>query len=240
MSASLDRVVASRLVNQWQRGTKPYPYPTRWPRVHHACSVAVGAAYGFGMALVTQHLAHAPVVVDPHGWLSQSTQPFIGVGWHRWAALMIELWWREQHGRPVYWLNLMAPNMGPTHELCARWAGIEMVLTGGAYNGRASADLIADMLRARTCHSTAIMPDGPRGQHKFAKGALFMALRSGCPLVPLHFTTSGTFKLGTWDRKEIRVPGSRARVVLGDAVWVHDERDFDAAQRRLVEQMDEI
>lgn len=231
--------MASRLVAQWQRGNGAYPYRTRWPLAHHAWSRAVGAAYGAGMALVTRRLARPLDIMDPHGWLRHDAQPFIGVGWHRWAAMMIELWWREQSGLPVFWLNLMEPRMGPTHELCARWAGVEMVLTDGGFDSRASADLIADMLRARECHSTAVMPDGPSGPPRtFRKGALYMALRSGCPLVPLHFSSSGTLKMGTWDRKEIRVPGSRVRVALGDAVWVRSEHDFGAAQQRLVEQMD--
>ncbi len=171
---------------------------------------------------------------DPAQWLT-TDKPWIGVLWHTWASLAIELAWRTNGGRRAVWLNLLDVKMGPTHELCECFAKVEMALTASP---RDSIAVVADMLKTGECLRTIVMPDGPSGPlHSFRKGCLHMALQSGAPLVPIRVQSEGMLAMSTWDRKRIPTPLGRARFELGPAVSVSSKGDFEAAQAHLVKYM---
>ncbi len=65
----------------------------------------------------------------------------------------------------------------------------------------------------------AITPDGPRGPaRKAQKGAIFIALKTGFPIVPVGVAIDKPWVLNTWDGFQIPKPFSRCAVVAGDEI----------------------
>jgi len=59
--------------------------------------------------------------------------------------------------------------------------------------------------------------DGPRGpRHKVKEGAIYLAAKSGAPLVPIRVFMSRTYVFRkAWDQFQLPLPGAHCRVVYG-------------------------
>lgn len=74
-------------------------------------------------------------------------------------------------------------------------------------------------------------PDGPRGPaHKVHPGAIFLAQKSGCPILPAGISAYGRWSLNTWDHYQIPYPFARAAMIFGEPIHVppritEEERD---------------
>jgi lysophospholipid acyltransferase (LPLAT)-like uncharacterized protein len=74
----------------------------------------------------------------------------------------------------------------------------------------------------------AITPDGPRGPALRVKpGLVWLASRSGLPVVPVATAASRAWRMGSWDG--FRVPRPFARVVVGYGEPIAIPRDLDDA-----------
>jgi lysophospholipid acyltransferase (LPLAT)-like uncharacterized protein len=90
----------------------------------------------------------------------------------------------------------------------------------------------------RAGHPTAFTVDGPRGPGGVAKaGAVWLAMASGCPLVPFHVEAERCWTLRSWDRAQIPKPFSRVAFVVGEPIDVPGDLDDDGIERhrRLLE-----
>jgi hypothetical protein len=68
----------------------------------------------------------------------------------------------------------------------------------------------------------AVTPDGPRGpRHVAAPGAVYVAKRTGCELLPVGIAAQGT-RLKTWDSMLLPRPFGRAIIVIGEPLLVQD------------------
>lgn len=80
-------------------------------------------------------------------------------------------------------------------------------------------------------------PDGPRGPvYEVSPGVIFVAQKSGAPIVPLHVEYSSCWRLKSWDRFCVPRPFSKLRFIVGPAVQVEPTRDaegFEAERLRL-------
>jgi lysophospholipid acyltransferase (LPLAT)-like uncharacterized protein len=66
-------------------------------------------------------------------------------------------------------------------------------------------------------HSLVVTPDGPRGpRYRAHGGAVFLASRSGLPLVPVGLAFSRCWRLRSWDGFRIAKPFSRAEMLFGE------------------------
>ncbi|WP_028571069.1 lysophospholipid acyltransferase family protein [Desulfonatronum lacustre] len=80
------------------------------------------------------------------------------------------------------------------------------------------AALIAARKEMRSRNADVVVTvDGPRGpRHKVKEGAVYLAAKTGAPLVPLRVFMSRSFVFQkAWDKFQLPWPGARCRVVYG-------------------------
>lgn len=115
-------------------------------------------------------------------------------------------------------------------ELAARFVeqfGLHAVRGSSSRGGR---EALSDMIRAaRLTPAVGFTLDGPRGPRRRAKpGIALLAIRSGCPVIPLAVAVTRAWRLNSWDRLQIPKPGARV-------VWrygpVTDPELFTGAHR---------
>lgn len=85
--------------------------------------------------------------------------------------------------------------------------------------------------------------DGPRGpRYEIQPGILFLARKSGVPIVPACLNAPRRWQLRSWDMTQIPRPFSRVELRLGQPLFFPDdgERDPAADARRLRRAMLEI
>lgn len=118
----------------------------------------------------------------------------------------------------------------------ARYMGFQTV-RGSTNRGGVAA--IRKLIEQSRLMNLAITPDGPRGpRRQLAPGAIFLASRLAIPLVPLGFGYERPWRVRrAWDQFAIPRPYSRARAIIGPAIWVPPgiERDGLEQQRVQVE-----
>jgi lysophospholipid acyltransferase (LPLAT)-like uncharacterized protein len=86
-----------------------------------------------------------------------------------------------------------------------------------------------------------ITPDGPRGPaYELGPGIIFLAQKSGAPVVPVNMEYSNCWRLKSWDRFILPRPFSKVRVIIGQS---HDVRststpdEFEIERLRLQDAM---
>jgi lysophospholipid acyltransferase (LPLAT)-like uncharacterized protein len=85
-------------------------------------------------------------------------------------------------------------------------------------------------------------PDGPRGPlRQVQPGVLFLAKKTGCPIVPLAFGAkrSWVFK-GSWDEFVVPKPFNRIAVVHGEPLTVAPDDDLDKKAIELKAALDRV
>ena len=79
----------------------------------------------------------------------------------------------------------------------------------------------------------AITPDGPRGPaYRFQIGAVSLAQRTGCPIVPIACSARSKKVLRSWDGFLIPFPFTTLTVVHGDPIWVERGCDETALEAK--------
>lgn len=98
--------------------------------------------------------------------------------------------------------------------------------------------------RVREGGHLALTPDGPRGpSHVFGEGSLFIAQRSGRPIIPVGISAYPRKLLPTWDRYLIPAPFARAAIVVGEPLTVPAElspEETAALCRRIGEEISRL
>ena len=80
-------------------------------------------------------------------------------------------------------------------------------------------------------HDVGFAADGPRGPRHVAKqGPVILARKTGAGIFCFHVALKRKIQLHSWDRFEIPVPFSRARVFAAPAIWI--AKDADEADAR--------
>ena len=81
----------------------------------------------------------------------------------------------------------------------------------------------------------AITPDGPRGpKYSLGPGAVFLAHKTGVPIVALHARYHSAIRLKTWDNFAIPLPFSRIDITMDDYLSIGPEvTDLEAERLKL-------
>ena len=86
-----------------------------------------------------------------------------------------------------------------------------------------------------------ITPDGPRGPaYELGPGIIFLAQKSGAPVVPVNMEYSSCWRLESWDRFILPRPFAKIRVIIGQSHHVRSTStpdEFDAERLRLQDAM---
>lgn len=110
----------------------------------------------------------------------------------------------------------------------------------GSSSRQGTAALYALIEKLEHGYDVVITPDGPRGPlYEIKPGLLFLAKKTGRPILPIMVEYSHCLRLGTWDRFMIPLPFSRVTFKSLPLIFVPPEQD----SRQLEEQrlrMDQI
>lgn len=83
----------------------------------------------------------------------------------------------------------------------------------------------------------AFTPDGPRGPHRQVQpGALFIAQKAQCPIIPAGVAAYPRTLLPTWDRYMIPFPFARGAFIFGEPIEVPPdltEQQFELLRQRV-------
>ena len=80
-------------------------------------------------------------------------------------------------------------------------------------------------------------PDGPRGPvYEASQGIVFLAQKTGAPVVPIHMEYSSCWRLKSWDRFIVPRPFARLRAIFGLPLRIAETQtpeEFEAERLRL-------
>jgi lysophospholipid acyltransferase (LPLAT)-like uncharacterized protein len=82
-----------------------------------------------------------------------------------------------------------------------------------------------------------LTPDGPRGPvYQASPGIVFLAQKSGAPIVPIHMEYSSCWRMKSWDRFVVPRPFAKLRAIFGAPVHIpplKDSEEFERERLRL-------
>lgn len=100
------------------------------------------------------------------------------------------------------------------------------------------------LARLRDGAPIGVAPDGPRGPSRHVHpGVIYLAQRSGLPIVPLTSAATPCWKAGSWDGFAIPLPFSSCAIGYGEPMWVpRDAREGDLEKccHELEERLNEL
>jgi hypothetical protein len=153
-----------------------------------------------------QHLIGAPLLP----WYG-TRERSIYVTWHEYLLLPLYLC---SHADVCMLLSRHSD--GQFLSATLRYFGIEQV-AGSVQRGGAEA--LRNLIRASEHKHIALIPDGPRGPRRRVKpGLIYLAARSGLPIVPAGFGFRRPWRLKSWDRFAVPRPWSRAAWIAGPPI----------------------
>ncbi len=80
----------------------------------------------------------------------------------------------------------------------------------------------------------AITVDGPKGPYlSVGKGIIFLAQKTGCPILPLYVRFDKYRVLNTWDKFLIPYPCTRGTIEIGNPIYVNKSDDIDSKRMEL-------
>lgn len=119
---------------------------------------------------------------------------------------------------------------GKAHALISRHADGELIAQIAEFLGyraargsttRGGSEGLLQLLEASTHTHVAVTPDGPRGpRRRVQMGTIFLASRSGLPIVPVAIGYGKAWRASSWDRFAIPAPFSTIYAVLGEPMAV--------------------
>jgi lysophospholipid acyltransferase (LPLAT)-like uncharacterized protein len=97
---------------------------------------------------------------------------------------------------------------------------------------RNSVEAVRQILRLGQQSHFAITPDGPRGpRRKVQMGLIYLAARTGLPIVPVAIGFHRPWRMNSWDRFALPRPFTSLTCVTAEPITVPAEADKDALER---------
>ena len=193
---------------------------------------------GLGLATFTRHwmssldyrhAAYDPTVDPVHEGFPG---PAIFLFWHEYIPFLFYM-------RGYCQISMLVSRHGDAEWLscAARHMGFEMI-RGSTNRGGAAA--LRELMTSSRRRNLAITPDGPRGpRRRLAPGPVYLASRTGLPLVVIGLGYSHCWRMPTWDRLAVPQPGARARGISSPFLHIPARLDRQGIEhyRQVVERL---
>jgi lysophospholipid acyltransferase (LPLAT)-like uncharacterized protein len=86
---------------------------------------------------------------------------------------------------------------------------------------RGGTEALRQLIRVSRSSHLAITPDGPRGPRRHVQpGVIFLAARTGMPMVPCGIGVHHGWRANSWDRLVVPIPFTRVMGVWGEPILV--------------------
>lgn len=152
-------------------------------------------------------------------------QPVVFALWH---GRLLPCTWRHRHDGLV---TLISQHKDGEYiaRVVERWG----YRTVRGSSSRGGTEALRELMRwVRRGRSLAITPDGPRGpREKMKLGPLYIAQRTGAPIIPALAGASRGWYFGGWDCFLVPKPFARIRMAYGEPVHVPREADEAELER---------
>lgn len=180
-----------------------------------------------------------------------ATVRFRVVGWEKMRKLVddgkggIVLPWHGVTILPIYYCRHMGfyslvslSNDGDLQDKLLRSRGFKTIRgSSGRGGARALLELTRKLQEGGVMAHT---PDGPKGPPKKVQpGTIYLAKRSGCPVLPVGVACKPAKFLHSWDSHMVPAPFAKACIYFGDALFVAEDEDDAAAAERIEFAIDE-
>lgn len=99
-------------------------------------------------------------------------------------------------------------------------------------SSRGGIEAAREILKLGQSAQVVITPDGPRGpRRQFQGGAIYLASRTGLPIIPVGIAFDRPWRFNSWDRFAMPKPFRRAILTSTDPVPVPRDADRDVLER---------
>ena len=140
------------------------------------------------------------------------TENYIGALWHNRLLifpLVLRRFLPNRHGAAL----ISASRDGDLLSDAIRRFGYEVVRGSSSRLGASAILQLTEVLASG--RDVVITPDGPRGPvYELGPGIIFLAQKSGAPVLPMNLEFSHCWRLGSWDRFIVPRPFSKVRVLI--------------------------
>ncbi|HZE12666.1 MAG TPA: lysophospholipid acyltransferase family protein [Chthoniobacterales bacterium] len=174
-------------------------------------------------------------VEDPHdvvGFVRK--QPVIFAIWHNRLLMLPRVFDPSFPTRQSYGL-ISASRDG---DFIANWierSGYGTIRGSSSRKGVIALRQLMDTLAADG--NVLFTPDGPRGPvYEVSQGVIFLAQKSGAPIVPIHMEYSSCWRLKSWDRFVVPRPFATLRAIFAEPIRIaplSEPEQFEAERLRL-------
>jgi lysophospholipid acyltransferase (LPLAT)-like uncharacterized protein len=129
-----------------------------------------------------------------------------------------------QYGRPD--IHVLISEHADGQLIAEACRHLRFRLVRGSTDRRGSVKAVRQMIQLAGKSHLAVTPDGPRGpRRKVQAGLVFLAARTGLPIVPMGIAWRRAWRMKSWDRFALPVPWSRASLVTAEPIRVPESVD---------------
>jgi lysophospholipid acyltransferase (LPLAT)-like uncharacterized protein len=158
-------------------------------------------------------------IEDPNGVIDfVRNQPVIFAIWHNRLLMLPRVFDPCFPTRQSYGL-ISASGDGDLIALFIERSGYGTIRGSSSRKGVIALRQLVDTLAAGG--NVLVTPDGPRGPvYQASQGVVFLAQKSGAPVVPIHMEYLSCWRLKSWDRFVVPRPFAKLRAIFGAPIHI--------------------
>jgi lysophospholipid acyltransferase (LPLAT)-like uncharacterized protein len=168
-------------------------------------------------------------VEDPHdvvGFVRK--QPVIFAIWHNRLLMLPRVFDPSFPTRQSYGL-ISASRDGDLIAIFIERSGYGTIRGSSSRKGVIALRQLVETLAAGG--NVLVTPDGPRGPvYQASQGVVFLAQKSGAPVIPIHMEYSSCWRLKSWDRFVVPWPFAKLRAIFGPPIQMPPMENADQSE----------
>jgi lysophospholipid acyltransferase (LPLAT)-like uncharacterized protein len=174
-------------------------------------------------------------VDDPHNVMAVvRDRPVIFAIWHNRLLMLPRVFDPSFPTRRSFGL-ISASRDGDLISILIERSGYGTIRGSSSRKGVSALRQLVDTLAAGS--NVLLTPDGPRGPvYEASQGVVFLAQKTGVPVVPIHLEYSSCWRLKSWDRFIVPRPFATLRAIFGAPIHLgptESAEQFEAERLRL-------